>query len=344
MTSLPPAWFIGDANLAQESQSIWHTSWVSVARTEDLVEIGSFVTASIAGDPIVVVRDRQHQLRAFGNVCPHRGSAIMHGAGTAPALQCPYHGWTFRLDGQLAAAPHMPGLDPTKYCLPLLAVEVWQGWVFVNLDPDAGSMAAELGKLNALLEPFELGSLQRVGRIESELNVNWKLVVENFAESYHHAAVHPTTLQRDFPGHKSWVLDNDDEPWMWLDHESANDEIEAFAVVLAFPSHMFSILRGIGMDWIKLEMLSATTTRLVSELFLPPDLASNTGLIDLLMSSMIEVNGEDSACLERVHAGLSSQWSRPGPVSPLEKGCAQFRRWLVDRLASTTPRDHVDTG
>lgn len=167
------------------------------------------------------------------------------------------------------------------------------------------------------------------------VDVNWKLIVENFAESYHHAAVHPQTLHKDFPGHKSWVLDNANQPWMWLDHESANDEVEPFAVVLAFPSHMFSILRGIGMDWIKLEVISPTSTRLISELFLPEHLAMNNELIDVLLESMAEVNEEDSACLERVHAGLSSRWASRGPASPLEEGCEQFRRWLSESLDQT---------
>jgi len=344
MSSLPPAWYVGDANFAAEQRLIWGSSWVSVARTEDVAEIGSFVSGSIAGDPFVVVRDKEGRLRALANVCPHRGSIIAEGAGTAPALRCPYHGWTFRLDGKLAAAPQMPGLDLAEHCLPQLGVDVWNGWVFVNLDPDAPPVATQLSALDELVEPFDLAQMQRVGRLESEVNVNWKLIVENFAESYHHAAVHPETLHRDFPGHKSWVLDNEGEPWMWLDHESTSDEFEPFAVVLAFPSHMFSILRGIGLDWIRLEATSPTTTRLVSELFLPPHLASNTGLIEVLMHAMTEVNDEDAACVERVHAGLLSRWARPGPVSPLEKGCIQFRSWLVDRLAEPAIGAPVELG
>ena len=332
-TSLPPAWFVGDANLPNERHTIWNASWVSVARAEDLAHPGSFVTASIAGNPVVVVRGKDGELRAMSNVCTHRGSTLVDGAGTASALQCPYHGWTFRLNGELAAAPQMPGLETADHCLPVFAVEVWQGWVFVNLDDAAVPLRTALSELDELVEPYDLAGLRRVGTIESVVDVNWKLVVENFAESYHHASVHPVTLHKDFPGHKSRVAEHSGQPWMWLDHESTNDDVEPFAVVLAFPAHMFTIIRAIGMDWIKLEVLSPTQTRLVSELFLPEHLCENDALIAMLLKSMEEVNAEDSACLERVQTGLSSQWAPQGPVSPLEKGCDQFRTWLRSRLA-----------
>lgn len=160
MTSLPPHWLVGEANSDAERRMIWSHSWVSVARLEDVADPGSFVTASVAGEPVVVVRGRDLELRALANVCPHRGSIIMEGEGKASALQCPYHAWTFRLDGELAAAPQMPGLELSEYCLPTLAIDVWQGWVFVNLDPEAAPVAEQLSQLEPLVKPFELDAMQ----------------------------------------------------------------------------------------------------------------------------------------------------------------------------------------
>ncbi len=216
-SSLPPEWYVGEANFGRECQTLWSRSWVSVARAEDLQSSGDYVTATVGSAPVVVVRGLDNVLRGFANVCPHRGSVLMQGAGRAPALQCPYHAWTFSLEGDLRAAPGMAqveSFDADSICLPRLAVDVWQGWVFLNLDPNASPVQQQVGKLDALLEPYDLGSLVRVGQLDFEATVNWKLLVENFAESYHHAAVHPQPLQRDFPGQDSWLVDSGDEPWM----------------------------------------------------------------------------------------------------------------------------------
>lgn len=329
---LPPRWLIGEANFAGESAAVWGASWVSVARSEDLRDAGDYVATQIGAEPVVVARDRNGELRGLSNVCPHRGSVIMTGSGNTAALQCPYHAWTFRLDGRLSAAPQMPGLDLDLHCLPRLAVEEWQGWVFVNIDGTAAPLEHQLAELTKRVEPYRLGELRRVGRLESEVACNWKLAVENFAESYHHAAVHPQTLQRDFPGQRSEPQTGGSAPWMWLEHESTNPDVEPFAVVLAYPSHMFTIVRGYGMDWLRLEALGPERTRLVTELFLPEELSENERLVTGLFEMTANVNAEDARCLERVAAGLRSRFAAAGPVSPLEAGCDHFRRWLRSRL------------
>lgn len=332
LAGLPQQWLIGDANRTAEIDAVWGSSWVSVARNEDLAKPGDYVTATIGDDPVLVVRGRDDTTRAFANVCPHRGSLIAEGNGTATALQCPYHAWTFRLDGTLSAAPQMPGLDLAAHCLPTLAIAEWQGWVFVNLDANAAPLHDQLADLSPLVAPYSLCDLRRVARLESTVACNWKLAVENFAESYHHAAVHPQTLQREFPGHRSNPTTGGTAPWMWLEHESTTTAIEPFAVVLAYPSHMFTIVRGIGMDWLRLEATGPETTRLTTELFLPPAMADNQQLIEQLVDMTNQVNAEDARCLERVAAGLHSRHAKPGPASPLEAGCQHFRQWLRSRL------------
>lgn len=343
-TSLPREYYVDPAQFERERDTVWSNSWVSVARVEDLEQPGSFLAVVIGGDPVVVTRDDNGELNAFANVCPHRGTVIAEGSGTARALQCPYHNWSFRLDGALIAAPGMADVaafQPSEICLIPFAVETWQGWVFVNISGDAPPLGPQLGSLTDRVGPYELSALRRRATTTHEIPVNWKLLVENFAESYHHAAVHPKTLHRDFPGHRSWLVDNDDGPWTWLDHVSTNEAIEPFAVVLAFPAHMFSINRGFGMDWIRLEALTVNSTRVHYELFFPPTDTDNQQIVDALNDFSAAVNGEDMDILGRVQAGLSSRWSSPGPVSPLEEGCWQFRRWLV-KHSQTTPAEGTD--
>ncbi len=109
--------------------------------------------------------------------------------------------------------------------------------------------------------------------------------------------------------------------------------------MLAFPSHMFSINRGLGMDWIRLEATSPTTIRVQNQLFLEPEMASNDKLVSFLLAAMAEINDEDTACLERVQTGPASPFASAGPVSPLEEGCWKFRRWLIEQSNHVVPTE-----
>jgi len=343
-TSLPPRYYTDPELFEVERQTVWTDSWVSVARLEDVETPGAYVSAVVAGDPVVVTRTADGEMNALSNVCPHRGTTIAEGSGTARALQCPYHNWTFRLDGSLATAPGMTqaqDFDADEICLASFAVEVWEGWVFVNLSGDAAPLWPQLSRLAELTAPHRLADLRRAATTTQDIPVNWKLVVENFAESYHHAAVHPRTLQRDFPGQKSWLERNEGGPWTWLDHTSSNEATEPFAVILAFPAHMFSINRGYGMDWIRLEALAVDLTRVHYEIFFPPSQVENQTMIDAFNEVATQVNAEDAAILARVQQGLQSRWAAPGRLSHLEEGCWHFRRWLVEH-SQPTPGGEAD--
>ena len=274
MNSITPDCYVSDSFFALDRQTMWASSWISVCRVEDVESAGDFYSTTVADDPVVVVRGKDDELRGFGNVCPHRNTTIMEGSGSAKALQCPYHLWTFRLDGTLAAAPDMSeadGFDLDEVSLPSIAIEIWNGWVFVNLDNRADPLGDQISELSHRIAPYELETLRRAGTIHCEQPWNWKITVENFSESYHHAAVHPQTLQTTYPGQKSWVEDNDDQPWLLLDHVSVDEETKPFAVGVAFPSHMFSIIRGVGMVWFRVQAIGARETILDVESFLPPN-------------------------------------------------------------------------
>jgi phenylpropionate dioxygenase-like ring-hydroxylating dioxygenase large terminal subunit len=186
------------------------------------------VTIDIAGDPIVVTRNRDGALHALANVCRHRNTTIVEGTGTVSSLQCPYHRWTYRLDGQLLAAPdmdHVDGFTVASTCLPQLGVETWNAFVFVNLDPRAPALGPQLMGLDAICAPYDLASMRRVGTLHYHQAWSWKVALENFAESYHHAGVHASTLQAIYPGERSWAEPNDGAPWMSLDHVTLDESI-----------------------------------------------------------------------------------------------------------------------
>ena len=179
-----PQWYQVDL------QEIISKAWQWVCHAEKLREPGSFVTIEIAGKPIVVVRDREGTLRAFYNVCKHRAHKLLTGEGKAARITCPYHAWTYKLDGQLVGAPHtqhLQNFDPKAIWLEPVQVEEFCGFVYVNLD----AKSETLGKLSGDLEKEirhwapDVESLTFGHRLTYDIKSNWKNVVDNFLECYH---------------------------------------------------------------------------------------------------------------------------------------------------------------
>jgi choline monooxygenase len=156
---------------------------------------GSFLATDAAGIPMLITRDDDGVLRAFLNVCRHRGAVLAEGCGTRSAIQCHYHAWTYGLDGALRAAPRTerePDFDKSDWSLLPASVDTWGPFLFVNPDPVARPLAEQLGALPAILaRDIDLDGLVFHSRVEFGANANWKVVAENFLECYHCATAHP---------------------------------------------------------------------------------------------------------------------------------------------------------
>ena len=157
--STPPSAWYTDANFASfETNAVFGSSWQMVARRDQLEEKGAFVTADVAGEPIVVVKS--DEIRAFYNVCRHHGAKVMNGqTGCQKSLTCPYHGWTYSLDGDLihnTFFDEVDGFDKTKNGLKPVRLECWENWVFVNLDPDAPDLTTSFGSFYKRFVPLKL--------------------------------------------------------------------------------------------------------------------------------------------------------------------------------------------
>ncbi|WIY25019.1 aromatic ring-hydroxylating oxygenase subunit alpha [Parasedimentitalea psychrophila] len=182
-------WF--DADLKQVIGKTWQ--WV--CHVEKTREPGSYVTAEIAGHPIAVVRDRDGTLRAFYNVCKHRAHELLSGEGNTTRIMCPYHAWVYKLDGQLARAPHTENLKDFvtgDICLDQVMVEEFCGFVFVNLDPKASSLSSQSDNLETEVRHWapDVEQLTFGHRLTYEIKSNWKNVVDNFLECYHCPTAH----------------------------------------------------------------------------------------------------------------------------------------------------------
>lgn len=193
-STLPSRYYTEPKYLQEEVERVFGRTWQLAARLDQLSDTGSYVTTEVAGEPILLVRGSDHQIRAFSNVCRHRAGPVAKGSGRKPVLQCGYHGWTYSLEGQLRATPEFDGVanfDRGSVCLPEFSVEVWGQLVFVNLDRGAEPLSAYLGDIVSKFARRNFSTYRHAASKRWELACNWKVYVDNYLEGYHIPIVHP---------------------------------------------------------------------------------------------------------------------------------------------------------
>jgi glycine betaine catabolism A len=198
--TLPGPLFSDPSVYALEVDRLFRRSWQCIGREEEVARPGSFRTVEVGGSGVLVVRDDQGTLRAFHNVCRHRGTRLVESADGEglKKLVCPYHAWTYGLDGRVIGTPHMQDAKEfarADYGLHPVRLDTWRGFVFVNLDRRARPLEETLGGLVARAAPYPLERLRRVHRVTYEIAANWKLIVQNANECYHCPGVHPQLVK-----------------------------------------------------------------------------------------------------------------------------------------------------
>ena len=184
----------------REREAIFYRSWIYAGHVEELNEPGSFITVPVIDQNLAVIRGKDGKLRAFYNVCQHRAHELLRGRGRTPVITCPYHAWSYHLDGRLRSArgsQNVDGFNADEFCLKGIQVEQFGPFVFVNLDPDAAPLAEQAGGLLAEIRHHvpELDTLTKVMTTTFELKANWKVIVDNFLECYHCEPAHPAFVQ-----------------------------------------------------------------------------------------------------------------------------------------------------
>jgi choline monooxygenase len=211
--TIPAAWYI-DKRIAQlERQYVFGGTWQVVARVDQLQRPGQFVTTQLASEPLVVVRSADGQLRTFYNVCRHHAAAVVTEAeGDAAIFRCPYHGWSYGLDGALKGAPEFEGVcgfDRTQNGLVPIQVGSWEQFVFVNLDPQAAPLADFLGGLVRRVAPLNLAHLHFFERRVYSLECNWKVFVDNYLDGGYHVP-HLHKALNSVLDYKQYTIENED--------------------------------------------------------------------------------------------------------------------------------------
>ncbi len=200
--TLPQHYFVSPEIFAEEQEKIFSRRWVLVGHQSQIAEDGDYFTAEVANESLIVVRDKHGAIHGFYNVCRHRGSRLIENRnGQCAAIQCPYHAWTYGLDGRLIGAPHMddvPGFDKSDYPLHPVHLELWEGFIFVNLKKNPEPLQKWFAPLSGKFSHWNMSILQPAKRITYDVHANWKLMFENYSECYHCPGVHPQ-LQRVSP-------------------------------------------------------------------------------------------------------------------------------------------------
>jgi choline monooxygenase len=205
--TLPAEAYWDPAIFQREIERIFYTQWTCVGRVEDVPEAGDYMTVNIATEPLIVVRDGEGEIRAHLNVCRHRSCRLVREDGNTNAFRCPYHGWLFALNGELRGTPDFKetkGFDKADYSLFSAKVEIWEGFIMVNIDGRAGPFKDLVADANQWgCDKYRMGEMVTTHRWEYDLACNWKTYVENFIEEYHIPWVHPESFQLITPM-KKW--------------------------------------------------------------------------------------------------------------------------------------------
>ena len=195
--AMPKSVYTSDEFLAAELKHVFAREWYCVGRAAALPDPGDYVTFELAGQPLMLIRDRDGRLHAQSNVCLHRMSTLLEGRGNRRSITCPYHGWTYETDGRLRVAPAMSGnagFCKESYRLPQIRCETWLGWAFVSLDPDIQPVAERFADVEDLIRPFDMTNYTEWFNEQFTWDTNWKVLAENFMESYHLPVCHAGTI------------------------------------------------------------------------------------------------------------------------------------------------------
>jgi choline monooxygenase len=343
--TLPYDWYVEPAVLRLEQERIFRRVWQYVGRTDQAAGPGAFFAGRAGDVPVVVVRQRDGGLRAFVNVCRHRGSLVCEGEGRRETLQCPYHAWTYDLDGSLRSAPRAEledGFDRDELGLVPVAVGSWGPFVFVNPDRDAVALEETLGELPSLLAAggIDVDALRFHHRIESAYDANWKVCCENYLECYHCQVAHPGFSGVVDVGRDAYVLD--ESPWFSSQFAEVREQprgeyhpdgpVARGQFHFLFPNVTINVLPGrpnlsIG------PVVPAGVER--TERFLDYFFAEgeDEAWIAELLEFDDEVGREDTVLVERVQRGLRSGMLDHGRLmADAERLVAHFDRLVVRHL------------
>jgi phenylpropionate dioxygenase-like ring-hydroxylating dioxygenase large terminal subunit len=349
--AMPPSVYTSDEFLASELRDVFAKEWVCVGRASALAKPGDYLAHEVAGQPILVTRDNSGVLRAMSNVCLHRMSTILEGAGNCRAIVCPYHGWTYNLDGSLRGAPAMDlnqDFSKADYRLPAIRCEEWLGWAMITLNPDAPPVGEQLSEVRDLIDDFQMENYVESFRETHVWDTNWKILAENFMESYHLPVCHAGTIgglsklnemicPPGRPAFNYHTILKDDSLKIALAHPDntrmKGDRRRTTFLLAVYPSLLITLTPGYFW-YLSLHPRGPGQVNIVFGGGMSPDFAHSPeaqGYFARVKTLLDKVNVEDRGCTEKVFRGLSARAARPGHLSHLERPNFDFAQYLAER-------------
>jgi len=348
--SMPRAFYIDPRLLEFEKEHLFLREWVCVGRLEEVSQPGDFITFKIGDEPIVIMRGKDDKVRAFSNVCRHRGALVASGRGNRKHLVCPYHNWIYDTLGRLVGAPGLEereDFDRGNCRLPEFACTLWQGFVFVSLASDPPALAPRLAGLEALVAPYHMEQMALRHLDDEVWPVNWKCLVENFMEGYHLSPLHhetlhrvnPSKLCRHFaPGEAYFGYNagfSPDLPRSQRGHPELTNEQVDNCVMYAVPPGLVVGCAGDYSSFLCIQPESVDRVRVKMGLvFFGADWPKDR--IDWAVDLFQRTMAEDKAVLVQLMRGLNSRFHRPGPLAraDLEGPTWDFYKYLHRRLGA----------
>jgi Rieske 2Fe-2S family protein len=356
--TLPARVHLDPAVFEYEMEAWYRRCWLMVGREEDLPETGSFLRADLFGEDVVLVRGNDQQIRAFYNVCRHRGATlVLEDSGRIARFQCPYHAWVYDLEGRLRPPRHtdqLANFSCAENSLRPVHVASMAGYLFLNLDPDAAPFDTFAGDLPALLARFRLGELRRASRKLYDVRANWKVIAENALECYHCPGVHPLLNKLTPPGLGGLVANTPDWSLSWMElgigYETMSidgrlngrptlpsldsADVRRVYYVWIWPNLLFSVNPDY-MRSLQFWPIDAGHSRIVYDVYFHQDALAQP---DFDPSGPVEFSDlivrEDLAVCELQQRGITSRGYTPGRYAQIEGATHRFDAKVADLYAN----------
>ena len=346
--TLPSAAYTSPEVLEWEKENLWQSTWVCVGRLEELVARRQVRAVDLGDESVLLVRDEDGTLRAFSNVCRHRGHELapVGDAIDVRLIRCPYHSWSYRLDGSLRAAPtftQSPTFDATEFPLISISVGVLGGWVFVDLSGSSPPLESHFGNLADMISPYEPERLVTAASHSYDVEANWKVVVENYNECYHCSTIHPELCEVTPPDSGFDHIPTG----MWL---GGTMDLKEHAVTMSLDGgsngvnfrkideeqarHVWyltvapNLLLSMHPDYVmthRLTPIGVDRTFIECNWLFPPEAFDLPGFDPSYATDFWDItNREDWSACEGVQRGMRNRGYRPGPLSRWEGTVYQF--------------------
>jgi phenylpropionate dioxygenase-like ring-hydroxylating dioxygenase large terminal subunit len=371
--TLPPECYTSEAFHEFELRAVFEREWLCLGRTDQVPNVGDFYTATVLGEPLIVVRNKDSEIRVLSSVCQHRGMCVTAPGerpreewlelppetnGNCRTFRCPYHWWTYDLDGRLIGAPEMQRTRRFKkgdVALPTLRCEVWNGFIFVNFDRDAQPLGPRLAKLDGYLENYRVTEMVTVEpETIPHLPFNWKVMAENFMEGYHPDRLHKGI--HDFaPSSNVWYEDYEEGDGALLGTirttirdggfnptyralfpliDTLTEEQRWYAVFAYVPPTLLLGFQPDSAFWFTVQPESAGLHTLSMAYIFhreTVDLPLFKELLDAAVRGVEWFNNQDLPANTAVQRGMGSRFAARGSYSWQEAVLPQFNRWLYER-------------